>query len=85
MKTIIGSIVAFILCVVAAVSLAVSIRYVSLIGIIQVSTFTLTEVTTEEQVVACGKNGGRGALVYEIDEQGYTEDDGTSFCIIPVK
>ena len=52
---------------------------------IEIPTFTLTEVTTEEQVVACGKSGGRGAVVYELDEFGNTEDDGTSFCVEAVK
>ena len=50
-----------------------------------VPTFTLTEVTTYEQVVACGKSGGRGALVYELDEFGSAEDDGASFCVKLVK
>lgn len=48
-------------------------------------TYTLTQVHTPEDVVACGKAGGAGAVLFELDSEGNAVDTLGSYCVQPVR
>ena len=47
--------------------------------------YRLNNVTEPEHAVQCGKNGGKGAWVFDLDAEGNAVSEMTAVCLTPVK
>ena len=48
-------------------------------------TYTLRPVTSSADTVLCGEDGGKAALIAEINERGTPTTSFEPFCLLPVK